>query len=418
MTLRHPSSAGCRDVPVTGEVAAIRAADGPVSLEGRLRELGPPEVMQLLALSRKTGTLFLWKQVHGRAGFIRLSQGAVVDAVQWNLQDSNESSIPEGLATDANAARAVEACVLDLLTWREGEFRFAPEESAASTPVRLAIEMLLVESAQRAEGWQRIADRIPHAHVVPTFVDADAQQPSLLRLEPHEWEVLTRVDGRRDLTELATELGREVLDVASIVHGLIGAGLLVLRESQSAPRFNPTPPTAAPAIAAPTTPDTKRATPTEHASSQPAGQGRDLWIPHGDDVLNGFAGVEDDSLFDPVAMRLLNDDGTLRRRTTPYGIAALFERPVIDESNAVASVVAGTSLLGGEASWPLPGSDLMTLAAQGDQAARRGDLSGAVVLWSAALESEAALVDANRIREAITLASRLHALLHPAARHA
>jgi hypothetical protein len=357
--------------------------------------------MQLLALSRKTGTLFRWKQVHGRAGFIRLVHGAVVDAVQWNLQDSSEASIPEGLATDANAARAVEACVLDLLTWREGEFRFAPEESAASTPVRLAIEMLLVEAAQRAEGWQRIADRGPHAHVVPTFVDADAQQPSLLRLEPHEWEVLTRVDGRCDLTELAAELGREVLDVASIVHGLIGAGLLVLRESQSAPRYNPTPPTAAPAIAAPTT-----------------GQGRDLWIPHRDDVLDGFAGVEDDSLFDPVAMRLLNDDGTLRRRTTPFGVAALYVSPVIDESNAVASVVAGTSLLGGEASWPLPGSDPMTLVAQGDEAACRGDLSGAVVLWSAALESEAALVDANRVRESVALASRLHALLHPAARHA
>jgi hypothetical protein len=285
--------------------------------------------------------------------------------------------------------------------------------------VRLAIEMLLVEAAQRAEGWQRLADRIPHAGVVPTFVDVDAQQPPLLRLEPHEWEVLTRVDGEVDLTALASELGRDLLDVARVVHGLIGAGHLALRESQSAPRFNPTPPTAAPAVVLENaTPVVQVPETSASESSASTSHGRDLWIPNSDDVLDaGFVGA-DDSLFDPIAMRLLNDDGTLRRRTTPYGVKALYAQPIIEESKAVASVVAGTSLLRGEAKWPLPGTDVETPAELGDDAARRGDLAGAVALWSAALESEDSLVGADRIRERIALASRLHALLHPAARHA
>ena len=55
----------------------------------------------------------------------------------------------------------------------------------------------------------------------------------------------------------------------------------------------------------------------------------------------------------------------------------------------------------------------VTLAMRGDDAARRGDLSGALTHWSAALRSDEPLDDADRIREAIALAARLHALLHP-----
>ncbi|MEQ1693583.1 MAG: DUF4388 domain-containing protein, partial [Gemmatimonas sp.] len=201
-----------------------------MSLEGRLRELGLPEVLQLLALSRKTGTVHLRAQLQGRAAFVRLTQGAIVDAATWRLGDADGAVDPPGLATSPAAVRAVEACVLDLLSWRDGDFRFTPlESSPPGSPVRLTVEVLLVDAAQRAEGWARIADRIAHAHVVPAFVDVEPQQLPLLRLVPQEWEILTRVDGNRDLAELASVLGRELLDVGEIVHGLIGAGLLTLR---------------------------------------------------------------------------------------------------------------------------------------------------------------------------------------------
>lgn len=390
-----------------------------MSLEGRLRELALPEVMQLLGLSRKSGTLRLRAQLQGRAAFITLAQGAVINAASWRLADYAEDESAPGLATSASASRAVEACVLELLTWRDGDFRFEPADAApASTSVRLAVELLLVESAQRAEGWERIADRIAHARVVPTFVDVEPQQLPLLRLVAQEWEILTRVDGRRDLTELATVLQREVLDVGQIVHGLIGAGLLTLREATFAPRRNPTPPIV--------------------AAIQPADPSRDLWIPSsdGDHDANGDFTDDDDLLFDPIEVGVQTADGMPRRRTTPRGNAVIVKTEAISvthvaeisienpqavapdnsHQNAVAPTVAETSLQRGEASWPLPGMDATALCSQGDDAARRGDLAGALTFWSAALRSEASLVDADRVREAIALAARLHALLHPAAR--
>ena len=145
-----------------------------MSLEGRLRELGLPEVLQLLGLSRKTGTLHLRAQLQGQGAFVRLTQGAIVDAASWRLADHDHGDHAPGLATSATAGRAVHACVLDLLTWRDGDFRFTPIDSPPdASPVRLAIETLLVDAAQLAEGWERIADRIAHAHVVPAFVDVE-----------------------------------------------------------------------------------------------------------------------------------------------------------------------------------------------------------------------------------------------------
>jgi Domain of unknown function (DUF4388) len=398
-----------------------------MSLEGRLRELGLPEVLQLLGLSRKTGVLRLRAQVQGRAGFVRLVNGAVVDASQWRLADRPDGDDAPGLATTSTSTRVVEGCVLDLLTWRDGDFRFSPEEgSPAPSPVRIAVDMLLVESAQHAERWEGLNDRIPHAHVVPAFVDVEPQQLPLLRLVPQEWEILTRVDGSRDLTELASVLGRDLLDVAEIVHGLIGSGLLALREAERAPRRNPTPPIGvtpqtAPALstAAGDTPSAATAaiSAVDTPRSTPLPASTDLWIPSrtdGNDADDETA--DEDTLFDPVELGVFTPDGMPRRRTGPRGAVAVTAQPHEHTSERVAPTVAETSLNRGLAEWPKQEMDATSLCVHGDDAARRGDLAGALAFWSAALRSEASHADADRIREAIALAARLHALLHPAAR--
>lgn len=370
-----------------------------MSLEGRLRELGLPEVLQLLGLSRKTGRLQLRAPLQGRAAFVQLTQGAITDAAQWRLAqpDADECARTVGVAAAPDGRKAVEACVLDLLRWRDGDFRFeALSDTPPSGSVRLAAEMLLMESAQQAERWEQIADRVPDAHAIPGFIDVEPQQLPLLRLEPQEWEILTRVDGTRELCELAVLLDRDVLDVAEIVHGLIGSGLLTLREAERAPRRNPTPPIGTVAQLPP------RATPG--GTRVPIDTPRDLWIPHGDDGLaSEHDPHDDDSIFDPIELGVTTVDGYPHVRSR------------IHSENTVATMRAEPSLHREEANGFASDGDASTLCSHGDDAARRGDLAGALQYWSAALRSDAAMANADRIREAIALAARLHALLHPAA---
>ena len=294
-----------------------------MSLEGRIRELGLHEVCQLLGLSRKTGRLHVRAPLHGIAAEIVMVHGAVVDAVRWTVPPAAPAAgiveRPSGMcardahavdahAVDAHAvdAHAVERCVLELLAWTDGAFRFVacePSDVPAS-PVRLAIEPLLVEAAQRAEVWERVADRIPSARSIVAFVDVEPRQLPLLRLVPQEWEILTRVDGRRDLAELASVLGRDLLDVVQIVHSLIGSGLLTVREGERVPRRHATPPTQHIGVEAfATAPDARRVVVSEggglHADDF------DLWIPD-DDA---------DALFDPVQTGTTSADGLPRLRT-------------------------------------------------------------------------------------------------------
>lgn len=364
-----------------------------MSLEGRLRDLGPLELCQMLATSRKTGVLIVRAPLHALVAEIRFLRGCVVDASQWPIDSSMSDALVVRSSSATADARTVQTCVLDLLTWRDGDFRFIADDAAGATPtaVRIALEPLLVEAAQRAEVWERVADRVAHPRVVPAFLDVEPQQLPLLRLVPQEWEVLTRVDGRRDLTALADVLGRDLLDIAQIVHGLIGAGLLTLREPGSAPRRHATPPTQS-AIG---------------PSLNFVGQIGDLWIPAAEHRLapNDELMTEDDSIFDPVSVGVLSADGMPRRGVPVHEI---------DADAAVASpTTEPSSKKEGAVQWKTPHMDADTLCLHGDRAARSGDLAGALTFWSASLRSVESPADADRIREAIALAARLHALLHP-----
>lgn len=370
-----------------------------MKLEGRLRDLAAAEVLQLLAGSRKSGTLTVRAPLEGRVGWIRLHTGRIVGAGQQPLDSALGTAPPDpggplhGADVPTERLALLEA-TLTVLQWREGTFTFDQRADGAEAPPgpHLAVETVVMEAAMRADAWARIADLVPHARVVPTFGAVEPQQLPLLHLAAHEWELLTRIDGQRDVQRLAELLGRDVVQVATLVHRLIGTGLLALHDPGQAVRVHPTPP------AVPAVPD--------DAPSAP--EPSDLWIPGRNDgyPADDLDGEEDDSLFDP--MRPIRPAGTpgavASGAVAPGAVASGRAEPSLPlEAGATAPVVTNVA---GEAA---------RRCAAGDAAARRGDLVGALASWTAAVREPQALpvAEADRVREAIALAARLHALLHP-----
>lgn len=368
-----------------------------MALEGNIRDLGLTEVFQLLALGRKTGTLHCHAPLQGRHAHLCFLSGAIVDAEVAGVDRARDAGPPRRRVDDASA---IQDAVLDVLLWRDGQFRFAPGETTAhATAVRLPVEPMLMQAAMRAEVWGRIESRVPHAKVIPTFVDIEPQQLPLLKLTPPQWDILTRVDGTRDLLALAAAMQREVTDVAELVHDLMGAGLLTLREGQSAPRQNPTPP-ATPVFE----PLPAVNTPVPYATAVTP---NDLWVPTGELASAiGMPGEHDeDSLFDPVELGVFAPDG-LPRRATPW-------RPPAPVAPAPAEPSLPREQERAENQESAEEPQGLTLCQQGDELARRGDLVGAMALWNAALRASVPVANAERVREAVALAARLHALLHP-----
>ena len=164
------------------------------ALNGRLRDLALNEVLQLLAFGRKSGTLRLEAPVVGRRARVEFVQGSIADARLWTVDEAE----PRGDRTVADI-QAIQRVLFEMLRWRDGQFRFdaaptpdtpapavagTPSLSAEGTGLRLAVDPILVEATRRAERWDRIADRVPHTEVIPTFVASTTTSLPLLRLSP------------------------------------------------------------------------------------------------------------------------------------------------------------------------------------------------------------------------------------------
>jgi hypothetical protein len=234
-------------------------------IEGPLRELGIHDVFQLLDLSRKTGTLRVTSELRDEEGIVWFENGKVLHAgLRTQPNGLGTLLVRSGKLTESELERArarlrelgeghrlgdvllelgaltardlerqvrmqIESVVFELMAWREGFFSFR-EESVESAPaearIRISTESLLMEGARRIDEWSRIADKVPHLGVVPVLAPVDDDHPSLLDLLPNEWEVLTMIDGQRDLRGLAQALGRSDFDIAKIAYGLVTTGVI------------------------------------------------------------------------------------------------------------------------------------------------------------------------------------------------
>ena len=234
-------------------------------IEGPLRELGIHDVFQLLDLSRKTGTLRVTSELRDEEGVVWFENGKVLHAgLRTQPNGLGTLLVRSGKLTESELERArarlrelgeghrlgdvllelgaltardlerqvrmqIESVVFELMAWREGFFSFR-EESVESAPaearIRISTESLLMEGARRIDEWSRIADKVPHLGVVPVLAPVDDDHASLLDLLPNEWEVLTMIDGQRDLRGLAHALGRSDFDIAKIAYGLVTTGVI------------------------------------------------------------------------------------------------------------------------------------------------------------------------------------------------
>ena len=156
-----------------------------------------------------------------------------------------------------------------------------------------------------------------------------------------------------DILALSRALGRDLLETAEIVYGLLETGLLRISDSLRVLRTHATPPSS-----------------SRHDDRT---VGVDLWVPE----LSAGHGDNNDEIFDPVRVGVITPEGLPRLRTP-------------NASNVV--LIAHERQLG-------------------DDAARRGDLAEALARWSAVVDANRGGPDAEHAREAMALVTRLSELL-------
>ena len=231
-----------------------------MAIRGSLREASLPDVLQLLAMGKKTGCLSVTHR--HQFGTIHFEKGRISHAAIVNRRDRlGDILVKHGLVSPAALEAAIAAQAADpqrrigdllvatgqlrreqlheylkhqieeavylLFTWSQGTFTFEPEVVPDPQDVTVSIspESLLLEGARRVDEWSLIEKKIPSLDIVFSL-DREHLVESDVDVTPEQETVIPLIDGRRDVSAIVEESGLDEFEVGKALFGLATAGFL------------------------------------------------------------------------------------------------------------------------------------------------------------------------------------------------
>ena len=179
-----------------------------MAIRGNLSEASLPDVLQLLAMGNKTGSLTISVPLSG--GTICFENGRICHASVNGRNSGTEES------------------VFAMFKWNDGTFSFEPGglPPRGSRLVSLDAQALLLEGARRVDEWSLIEKKLPEFDVVFAL---DRHQ--LLRnsgaFTEEQQKLLPLIDGYRDVHEIMRVSGMGEFDTGKALFGLLSGSFLV-----------------------------------------------------------------------------------------------------------------------------------------------------------------------------------------------
>jgi tetratricopeptide (TPR) repeat protein len=240
-----------------------------MAIRGSLKEASLPDVLQLLAMGKKSGCLSVAHRTsfgyiyfeRGRisyasvvnrrdrlgdvlvkSGIIAQSQLDAAIAAQDRQRDKRlgELLVEHGALTlehlhDAINVQIQEA-VYFLFTWNQGTFNFEADVTpdAADHVVSINPESLLLEGARRVDEWSLIEKKIPSFDLL-FEIDRSKAVDTEVHLTDEQTAVLALIDGRSDVQQIIDASGLVEFEVGKALFGLVTAGY-IHRIGKSSPR--------------------------------------------------------------------------------------------------------------------------------------------------------------------------------------
>jgi hypothetical protein len=178
-----------------------------MAFQGSLKELPLPDIIQLVSVSGKTGKFTLTRDAD--RGFIYLKNGQMVHAAIGDLIG--------------------EEAIYSLAIWNHGEFQFSPGEDSDRQTITKSNTNLLMEAARRLDEWRVLSKKIPSVELVPELL-ARENRHEQVTLNPQEWMLITKIDGRRSIIDIGRSLNTSSFEVAKILYGMITGELVQLKK--------------------------------------------------------------------------------------------------------------------------------------------------------------------------------------------
>jgi Domain of unknown function (DUF4388) len=239
-----------------------------MALRGNLRDFTVTQLLNLINLASKTGTLVV--DGTSEQAYISFREGKLAYARIGQEDGSLASILHKANKINANQYRAIadragqmtdkelglllinagyvsqEDILLNLqgyftevvrrlFTWVEGIFRFEnemlPPEDRIN--VRLDLENIIIEGSRQLRELEQLQDEIPSLDMALKFTERPLTN---VNLSVEEWKVVKFVDPKNTMRQIASTNKLSEIDIRRIVYGLLQAGLVELvRPAGAAP---------------------------------------------------------------------------------------------------------------------------------------------------------------------------------------
>ena len=231
-----------------------------MALRGNLRDFTITQLLNLINLASKTGTLVVEgasEQAHvsfrnGKLAYARIGREdgslaavlhkankinanqyrAIADrAGQMTDKELGLLLINAGYVTQDDILLNLQTYFTDvvrrLFTWVEGVFRFEndllPPEDRIN--VRLDLENIIIEGSRQLRELEQLQDEIPSLDMALKFTERPLTN---VNLSVDEWKVVKFVDPKNTMRQIASTNKLTEIEVRRIVYGLLQAGLVEL----------------------------------------------------------------------------------------------------------------------------------------------------------------------------------------------
>ena len=179
-----------------------------MGLEGSFEDFDITDIFQLIHLGAKDGALHM-SDDEG-VGIIYFKGGLVTHAT----------------AVDKRGKNAIQK----ILRWSKTRFEFKPKELAPEKTIELPIQQVILEAARQIDEWKRIEKLISSIDVVVEIITELDEGIENIKLQPEEWKVLTFVNGKTTIKEIAQKTRLSEFDTSKIIFGLTSSGLVKIQK--------------------------------------------------------------------------------------------------------------------------------------------------------------------------------------------
>ncbi|WP_420631819.1 DUF4388 domain-containing protein [Candidatus Leptofilum sp.] len=233
-----------------------------MALKGNLRDFSTTQLLNLINLARKTGTLSI--QTDSESARMSFREGKLIYAYMGNengnhlaqiLQNSGKLSAEQAQVIQSHAEgksdkeighllvtarrvtqndiiQSVRQNVLDtvykLFTWGEGLFRFDANKLPSSGYITIPIDLesVIMEGSRRLKEWEILQDELPDLDVTLRFTDRPDARLRNINLTVEEWRVVSFVNPRNSIRQIAKANNLSDFEIRRIVYGMLQAGLV------------------------------------------------------------------------------------------------------------------------------------------------------------------------------------------------